>query len=113
MSDDDIELQTETTYSASGLQKKWHFGPWKWRDLGQKGLLPDAVEIDGLLRYTREAERLWLVRLAAHAKTEAAALARARRISSATKAAQAAVKSPRHVANRRRAAAVKRSSSSR
>jgi hypothetical protein len=73
----------------------------KFYELKKRGLTPDEIDIDGVLRITPKARETWHARMATLAKGEAAQLEAARRRALAAIAGRAAAQSPLHASKQR------------
>jgi hypothetical protein len=73
----------------------------KFYELKKRGLTPDEIDIDGVLRITPESREAWHARMAELAKGEAARLEAERRRELAVIAGRAAAQSPLHVSKRK------------
>ena len=74
----------------------------KFYELKKRGLTPDEIDIDGVLRITPKARETWHARMAKLAKGKAAQLEAARRRELAVIAGRAAARSPNHASRRPR-----------
>jgi hypothetical protein len=72
----------------------------KFYELKKRGLTPDEIDIDGVLRITPKARETWHARMAELAKSEAAQLEAGRRRELASIAGRAAAASPLHISKR-------------
>ena len=79
-----------------------NMSPTKYHGLKNKGLGPEEMNIDGMIRITPEAREEWHKRMAELAKGEAARLEAERRRELAVTAGRAAAQSPNHVSRRPR-----------
>jgi hypothetical protein len=73
----------------------------KFYELKKRGLTPDEIDIDGVLRITPKAREEWHARMVEHAKGEAAQLEAERRRELAVSAGRAAAQSPLHVSKQK------------
>jgi hypothetical protein len=78
-----------------------NMSPTKYHGLKSKGLGPEELNVDGMIRITPEARAKWRERMAELAKSEAAQLEAERRRAHAAEAGRIAVQSPRHVSRRK------------
>jgi hypothetical protein len=74
----------------------------KYYDLKNKGLGPEELNVDGMIRITPEARAKWRERMAELARSEAAQLEAERRRELAVIAGCAAAQSPLHVSKQKR-----------
>ena len=72
----------------------------KYHDLKNKGLGPEELNVDGMIRITPEARAEWRERMAELARSEAAQLEAERRRELAVIAGRAAAASPLHISKR-------------
>lgn len=73
----------------------------KYYDLKNKGLGPEELNVDGMIRITPEARAKWRERMAELARSEAAQLEAERRRELAVIAGCAAAQSPKHVSKQK------------
>jgi hypothetical protein len=72
----------------------------KYHDLKNKGLGPEELNVDGMIRITPEARAKWHERMAELAKSEAAQLEAERRRAQAVEAGKIAAASSLHISKR-------------
>jgi hypothetical protein len=77
-----------------------NMSPTKYHDLKNKGLGPEELNVDGMIRITPEARAKWRERMADLAKSEASQLEAERRRELASIAGRAAAASPLHISKR-------------
>ena len=77
-----------------------HLSPTKYHGLKNKGLGPEELNVDGMIRITPEARAKWRERMAELARSEAAQLEAERRRELASIAGRAAAASPLHISKR-------------
>ena len=70
--------------------------------LQRTGLAPETVRFFNIVRITADSRRRWHRRIAELSQSDAAALEQQRRVQLASRAGQAAAKSPQHVSKHRR-----------
>jgi hypothetical protein len=78
-----------------------NMSPTKYHDLKNKGLGPEELNVDGMIRITPEARAKWRERMAELARSEAAQLEAERRRELAVIAGRAAAQSPLHVSRQK------------
>lgn len=78
-----------------------NMSPTKYHGLKAKGLGPEELNVDGMIRITPEARAAWRQRMAQLAQSKGAQLEAARRRAQATEAGRIAAQSPRHVSRRK------------
>jgi hypothetical protein len=91
------KVDTNRSLTRSEFCYVENMSPTKYHGLKNKGLGPEEMNVDGMIRITPEARAKWHERMAELAKSEAAQLEAERRRAQAAQAGKIAAASPRHI----------------
>jgi hypothetical protein len=94
------KVDTNRSLTRSEFCYVENMSPTKYHALKNKGLGPEELNVDGMIRITPEARAKWRQRMAELAKSEAAQLEGDRRRKLASIAGRAAAASPLHISKR-------------
>jgi hypothetical protein len=94
------KVDTNRSLTRSEFCYVENMSPTKYHGLKSKGLGPEELNVDGMIRITPEARAKWHARMAELAKSEAAHLEAERRRAQAAQAGKIAAASPLHISKR-------------
>jgi hypothetical protein len=94
------KVDTNRSLTRSGFCYVENISPTKYHGLKNKGLGPEEMNVDGMIRITPEARAKWHERMAELAKSKAGQLEAERRRAQAAQAGKIAAASPLHVSKR-------------
>ena len=94
------KLDPNRSMTLSEFRYVENMSPTKYHGLKNKGLGPEEMNVDGMIRITPEARAKWHERMAELAKSEAAQLEAERRRAQAAEAGKIAAASPLHISKR-------------
>jgi hypothetical protein len=94
------KLDTNRSLSRREFCYLENMSPTKYHGLKNKGLGPEEMNVDGMIRITPEARAKWHERMAELAKSEAAQLEAERRRAQAAQVGKIAAASPLHISKR-------------
>ena len=94
------KVDTNRSLTRSEFCYVENMSPTKYHGLKNKGLGPEEMNVDGMIRITPEARAKWHERMAELAKSEAAQLEAERRRAQAAQAGKIAAASPLHISKR-------------
>jgi hypothetical protein len=95
------KIDTNRSLTRSEFCYVENMSPTKYHGLKNKGLGPEEMNLDGMIRITPEARARWHGRMAELARSEAAQLEAERRRAQAAAAGRIAAQSPLHVSRHR------------